>query len=147
MPGSPTRPSRRGSVRWAASRCRSAPPRSAPWWRRRPRNGPRWSGPRAPRRSELPSRAGVIDEFLRRRLAPLRHQGLLGGQEVRAVGQIQAVAVGPMLVHAAPRIGPVVVDLAAQDMAAAPPDVLVGAKLLEIVVGHADVVDVRHLER
>src|ERR1700722_15363448 len=84
------------------------------------------------------SRAGVVDEFLRRRLAPLRHQGFLYRPQVRAVGEIETVAVGPMLVDAAPGIGPVVVDLTAQDVPADPPHVLVTAELLEIVVSHAD---------
>src|SRR5580700_6114909 len=90
--------------------------------------------------------AHVIDEFLRRPLAPLRPQRFFGGNEIGAVGEIEAVAVGPMLVDAAPRIGPVVVDLAAQHMAADAPHVLVLAALFQVFVAHADVVDVRHLE-
>ena len=52
-----------------------------------------------------------------------------------------------MLVHATPRVGPVVVDLAAEHVPPEPPHVLVDAKLLEIVVAHGDVVDVLDLER
>ena len=55
--------------------------------------------------------------------------------------------VGPVLVHAAPGVGPVVVDLAAEQMPAEPPHVLVGSEGFEIVVAHGDVVDVGHLER
>ena len=63
-------------------------------------------------------RAGVIDEFGGRRLAPLRGERLLRRHQVGAVRQVEAVAVGPMLVHPAPGIGPVVVDLAAQHVPA-----------------------------
>src|SRR5262245_25934994 len=66
--------------------------------------------------ASAPSGADVLDEFLRRRVAPLRHQRLLGRQDVGAVLDVEAVAVGPVLVHAAPRIGPVVVDLAAEQV-------------------------------
>src|ERR1700730_16290812 len=41
--------------------------------------------------SHANSRAGVVDELLGRGLAPLRGQGFLGGQEVRAVGKVEAV--------------------------------------------------------
>ena len=51
-----------------------------------------------------------------------------------------------MLVDAAPRIGPVVVDLTAEHVAADAPHVLV-AELFQMMVAHGDVVDVRHLER
>src|SRR5580704_9815859 len=90
--------------------------------------------------------AAVTDEFLRRALAPLRPQRFFGGNEIGAVGEIEAIAVGPMLVDAAPRIGPVIVDLAAQHMAADAPHVLVLAVLFQVLVAHAHVVDVRHLE-
>ena len=52
-----------------------------------------------------------------------------------------------MLVHVAPWVGPVVIDLAAQHVPADAPHVLVLAELREVVVAHADVVDVHHLER
>src|ERR1700686_4249564 len=90
--------------------------------------------------------AHVIDEFLRRPLAPLRPQRFFRGNEIGTVGEIEAIAVGPMLVDAAPWIGPVVIDLAAQHMAADAPHVLVLAALFQVLVAHADVVDVRHLE-
>src|SRR5690348_14860647 len=86
------------------------------------------------------SNTRVVDELLRRRLAPLRDERLLGRHQVRAVGEVEAVRVGPVLVHAAPRVGPVVVDLAAQHVPADAPHVLVLAALLQVVVAHADVV-------
>src|SRR5580700_6271391 len=117
---------------------------------------------RARRRSQLTSRppplplptggrgkksyTHMIDEFLRRPFAPLRPQCFFGGDEIGAVGEVEPVAVGPMLMDAAPRIGPVVIDLAAQHMTADAPHVLVLAGLLEVFMAHADVVDVRHLE-
>src|SRR5689334_24386317 len=61
-------------------------------------------------------RGHVPDEPLRRILAPLADQRLLGGQQIGAAPRVQPVGVGPALVHAAPRIGPVVVDLAAQQV-------------------------------
>src|ERR1700691_6243526 len=81
------------------------------------------------RRSQ--SRTRVIDELLRRPLAPLRPQRFLGGNEIGAVGEIETIAVGPVLVHASPRIGPVVVDLAAEHVPANAPHVLVLAGLFE----------------
>src|SRR4051812_44275359 len=92
-------------------------------------------------------RTGVVDELFRRPFAPLRDEGFLDRDKVRAVGEVEAVAVSPVLVHAAPRIGPIVIDLAAEHMPPDAPHVLVVAELLEIVVAHADVVDVLHLER
>src|SRR5215467_13379640 len=88
-----------------------------------------------------------MNEFFRRRLAPLRNQRLLGGHQVGSIREVETVAVGPVLVHAAPRVRPIVVDLAAEHMTADPPHVLIGAGLLQEIVAHADVVDVLHLER
>ena len=88
----------------------------------------------------------MIDEFLRRRLAPLRHERFLGGHEIRAVGKIEPVAVGPVFVNMSPRFGPLVVDLTAEHVPADAPHVLVFAELLEIIVTHADVIDVGHIE-
>src|SRR5262247_4399549 len=70
--------------------------------------------------SPAASGAGVIDEFLGRRLAPLRGERFLRRHQIRTVRQVQPVAVGPVLVHAAPGVGPVVVDLAAQHVPADP---------------------------
>src|SRR6266853_1303221 len=61
----------------------------------------------------------VGDELLRHRLAPLRAQSFLRRQQLGAMARVEHVGVGPVLVHPAPRILPVVVDLAAEDV---PPD-------------------------
>src|SRR5579863_3410211 len=63
------------------------------------------------------------------------------------IGEIEAVAVGPMLVHAAPWVSPIVVDLAAKHVPADAPHVLVGPESFKVVVTHADVVDIGNLER
>src|SRR5579862_2706041 len=78
----------------------------------------------------LDLRAGVTDEFLRRPLAPLRPQRFFGGNEIGAIGEVEAIAVGPVLVDAAPGIGPIVIDLAAEHVAADAPHMLVLAGLL-----------------
>ena len=52
-----------------------------------------------------------------------------------------------MLMHPPPRIGPVIIDLAAEQMAADAPHMLVLAEALEVLVTHEDVVDVLNLER
>src|SRR5271166_5111255 len=69
-------------------------------------------------RSLAHSNAGVVDEFLRRRLAPLRRQRLVGRNQVRAVREFQAFATRPVLVHACTRIGPIMLEMAAQQCAA-----------------------------
>src|SRR5216684_7841299 len=91
------------------------------------------------------SRAGMADEALGRALAPLRLEALLGAQQVAAVGGVQPVGIGPALVHAAPRVGPVVVDLAAQQMAADAPHVLVLAEPLDMRVVLEDGINVLRL--
>src|SRR6267378_4497066 len=63
----------------------------------------------------------VGDEFLGHRLAPLRAQAFLRRKQLGAMARVEHVGVGPVLVHPAPRILPVVVDLAAEDV---PPDAL-----------------------
>src|SRR6266508_1288267 len=79
--------------------------------------------------------------------APLRSQPLLGRYQVRAVLRVQPVRVRPVLVHPAPRVRPVVVDLASQEMATDTPHVLVLAQPRHVLVAHEHVVDVLHLER
>src|SRR6267142_864669 len=81
----------------------------------------------------------ALDELLRRPLAPLRPQPLVRRNHVRAVFHVQAIGVRPVLVHAAPRVRPVVVDLAAQEMAPNAPHVLVLAKALHVLVTHEHV--------
>src|SRR5215510_10492795 len=84
--------------------------------------------------SPAASGAGVIDEFRGRRLAPLRGERLFRRHQIRAVREVEPVAVGPVLVHAPPRIGPVVVDLTAQDVPADSPHVLIFAELRQVIV-------------
>src|SRR4051812_13807136 len=95
--------------------------------------------PRAARREEHDRRrrmlrTRVAHEPLRRPVAPLRLEAFLGAQQVAAVRRVEAVGVGPALVDAAPRVAPVVIDLAAEQVAADSPHVVVLAERLEILV-------------
>src|SRR5262245_11216345 len=58
----------------------------------------------------------VANELVRRSLAPLADQRLLGGQEVARGAGVQPIGVRPALVHTAPGVAPVVVDLAAEQV-------------------------------
>src|SRR5437867_2727989 len=78
--------------------------------------------------------AHVADEALGRVLAPLAHQRLFGRQQIRAAARVQPVGVGPPLVHAPPRVGPVVVDLAAEQVTSHAPHVLVLAEPHQVLV-------------
>src|SRR5689334_21936033 len=78
----------------------------------------------------LPHR--VMHELLRRRAAP-RAGELVAADQVGGHAGVEHVGVGPMLVHPAPRVAPVVVDLAAERMPAEPPEMLV-ALFLEMLV-------------
>src|SRR6267143_171636 len=89
----------------------------------------------------------VGDEFLRNRLAPLRAQSFLRRKQLGAMARVEHVGVSPVLVHPAPRILPVVVDLAAEDVAPDAPHVLVLAGLAQVLVAEHDVVDALHFER
>src|SRR5262245_15465863 len=60
-------------------------------------------------RATIYLQADVADEFVGRALAPLADQRFLRGEQVARGAGVQPVGVGPALVHAAPRIGPVVV--------------------------------------
>ena len=90
--------------------------------------------------------AYMLDEPLRRG-PPHWRQRLVRRQQVRAALRVQAVGVRPALVHAAPRVRPVVVDLAAEQVPADTPHVLVLAEFLQALVTGEDVVDVVDLER
>src|SRR5712691_4144226 len=94
----------------------------------------------------FPLRDGVGDEFLRHRLAPLRAQSFLRRQQLGAMARVEHVGVGPVLVHPAPRILPVVVDLTAEDVPPDAPYVLVLARLAQVLMAEHDVVDALHLE-
>src|SRR5213594_1830261 len=89
----------------------------------------------------------VGDEFLGHRFAPLGAQTFLRRKELGAMARVEHVGIGPMLVHPAPGILPVVVDLAAEDVAPDAPHVLVLAGLPQVLVAEHDVVDALHFER
>src|SRR2546427_3779513 len=93
------------------------------------------------------SRADVTDEPLRRVLAPLAPEPFLRRQEIAAALRVEPVGVRPTLVDAAPRIGPVVVDLAAEQMPPHAPHVVVLAEPRQVLVVLEHGVHVRHLER
>src|SRR5262245_30485527 len=72
--------------------------------------------PGRPRRGTDELWADALDEALRRRPAPLGDERLVRRQQMRATSGVQAVGVGPALVHPAPGVCPVVIDLAAKQM-------------------------------
>src|SRR5215813_3110793 len=91
-----------------------------------------------------PSGRGVTQKDLRDRLAPGAAHAHAAVEESGRRVRIQHVGVGPVLVHAPPGIGPVIEQLAADQMTADAPHVLVGF-LPEMLVTDHDVVDVRRL--
>src|SRR5919198_5310778 len=104
-------------------------------------------GPNSRKRTAFTAlRHCVRDEFVRRRTAPLRAQALFGRKQVRWRIDIEHIGVGPVLVHAAPRILPVIVDLAPEQVPADAPDVLVLSSTLQMFVPEHEVVEVVHLE-
>src|SRR5947208_824361 len=88
----------------------------------------------------------VGDEFLRHRFAPLGAQSFLGRKKLGAMARVEHIGIGPVFVHPAPRVLPVVVDLAAEDVAPDSPHVLVLAGLPQVLVAEHDVVDALHFE-
>src|SRR5882672_6778098 len=92
-------------------------------------------------------RADALDKLLWRRPAPLGAERLVRRQQIRAASGVQAVGVGPALVHPAPGIRPVVVDLATEQVPADPPHVLVLAEFLQALVTTEHVIDIVDLER
>src|SRR6185312_11439607 len=92
-----------------------------------------WAG-RGARKAQSFCRSGAdpVEHLGRRPVAPLRQQPFLG---------VDPVAVGPMLMHPAPGIGPIIEDLAAQEMAAQAPHMLVLAGALQMLMAEKDVVD------
>src|SRR3979409_1282755 len=88
----------------------------------------------------------VGDEFLRNRLPPLRAQAFLRREQLGSMARVEHVGVGPVLVDPAPRILPVVVDLAAEDVPPDAPHVLVLAGLAQVLGAEHDVVDALHFE-
>src|SRR5215472_535902 len=89
---------------------------------------------------------GVAHKDLRDRLTP-RPAGTLAAldQVGRGVG-VEHVGIGPMLMHAAPRIGPVIEQLTANQMAPDAPHVLIALARQMLVTNH-HVVDVGGLVR
>src|SRR5204863_9767357 len=89
----------------------------------------------------------MADDGRRRRIAPLRAEALLGGNEISLVARGEPVGVDPVLVHAAPRVLPVIEYLAAEDVATDAPDVLVLAVGPQVMVAEHQVIEAMHLER
>src|SRR5215471_18111229 len=94
-----------------------------------PTSSPRWSG------------RGVTHKDLRDRLTSRPARPLAALQDVGRGVRVEHVGVGPMFVHAAPWVGPVIEQLAADQMAANAPHVLIALALQMLVTGH-HVVDV-----
>src|SRR5262245_2271339 len=89
-----------------------------------------------------PSPAGRVAELLGRLRAPLRSQALSSRvPAVRGVA-VQNIGIRPMLMHAPPRVLPIVENLAAQGMPPDTPDVAVRISLLEKVMANCEIVDV-----
>src|SRR5260370_868740 len=82
----------------------------------------------------------VVHEALGRRLAP-RSAELAAAPQIGRHAGVQHIGVGPMLVHPAPRVAPVVEYLAAERMPADAPEVLV-ALLHQVFVADHDVVHI-----
>ena len=59
---------------------------------------------------------------------------------------VQPIGVGPVLMDAAPGIGPVVIDLTAEQVAADAPHVFVFTQAIQILVPDEDVVDILYFE-
>src|SRR3989449_7798718 len=97
--------------------------------------------------TDVPLRDHTIEEPLRWPFSPPGDQPLLRRDQVRAVLGVQAVGVRPVLVHPTPRVRPVVVDLAPEEVPSDSPHVLVLAELSQMLVPGEHVVDVRHFER
>src|SRR6266581_6932477 len=88
-----------------------------------------------------PSGRGVTHEDLRDRLAPGSAGSFAAFDAIGRGAGVQHISVGPMLVHATPRIGPVIEQLTADQVTADAPHVLVTLALQMLVADH-DVVDI-----
>src|SRR6516162_7588789 len=93
---------------------------------------------------QSPSRRGVTHKDLRDRLAPRSAGALAAFQYIGRGMCVEHIGVGPVLVHPAPRVGPVIEQLAADQMAADAPHVLVAFAGQMLVTDH-HVVDVGRL--
>src|SRR5205814_7070285 len=85
----------------------------------------------------------VVHELFGDRLAPWPVQ-LVPADQVRRHAGVQHVGIGPVLVHPAPGVAPVIEHLAAERMPADAPEVLIALRLHDFVADH-DVVDVSRL--
>jgi hypothetical protein len=83
----------------------------------------------------------VTHKDLRDRLAPRSAGALAAFHDVGWGMGVEHIGIGPMLVHAAPRVGPVIEELAADQMAAYAPHVLVAFANQMLVTDH-HVVDI-----
>src|SRR5204863_3172526 len=106
-----------------------------------PQPSPRKRGER--RRAGNASAYRVMHELLGDRLAP-RSVQLVPADQVRRHAGVQHVGIGPVLVHPAPGVAPVIEHLAAERMPADAPEVLIALRLHDFVADH-DVVDVSRL--
>src|SRR5215469_5910000 len=88
----------------------------------------------------------MTSELLRRSRAPLRAESFLSRDKIAAIVDVQPIGVGPMFMYAAPRIGPVVVDLTPQQMAANAPHMFILAQAVQVLVADEYIVDVLNLE-
>src|SRR5271163_2498729 len=80
------------------------------------------------------------------RRSPLRAHQFLERRDSRAPDSIEQVAVGPMFNGVAPRVAPIVENLAAQDMAAYAPFMMPSLLAKPVVPAH-QVVEIRDFER
>src|SRR6266851_8129440 len=87
----------------------------------------------------------VVHEALRRRFAPWAAD-LAAAPQIGGNAGVQDVGVGPVLMHSAPRVAPIIEHLAAERMAADAPEVFV-ALLLQVLVADHDVVHIGRFVR
>lgn len=95
----------------------------------------------------MPLRTNTLDELLWRRPAPLRDQRFMRRQQMRGAARIETVGIGPAFVHPAPGVGPVVVDLAAEQVPPDAPHVLILPEFLQALVPGKHVIHVVDFER
>src|SRR5690349_16199370 len=91
-----------------------------------------------------PSDGGMIEKGRRDGIAPGSIE-VVGSEEARRRVCVERIGIGPVLVHAAPGVLPVVEDVAAELVATDAPDMSVALRLQVVVTDH-HVVDVLDLE-
>ena len=92
------------------------------------------------------SGADMANEFRRRTIAPLRAQPFFRRNKIAAVGEVKPISIGPMLVHAPPGIGPVIVHLTSQQMTSDASHVLVLPEPGQVLVSDEHIVDILNFE-